>query len=300
MNTAVTSDPFVVVPQTKEFFARIDDLDLAKPMADAEFARLENEFNKYGVLHFPRQTMTQEQQVAFSRRLGPLEIVNLGAALDGGRNTLPEINRVSNLGLDNRIRAATDLRRMHSMANRLWHTDSSYKHVASKCSLLYAIQVPNEGGNTEFADMQAAYDDLPEAMKRTIDKLLVVHSILESRAKIGFTDFSPETRANHPPVTQLLVRKHAGTGRKNLYLASHAATIVGWPEAEGRALIHELTQHATQSPYVYSHAWTDGDLLMWDNRCTMHRATAYKDMDAPRDLYRTTVQDTGNTVEMAQ
>jgi len=299
-NTVVAEPPFVIVAQKGDFFARIDNLDLAVPMSDETFERLEHAFDKFGVLHFPGQKLTQEQQVAFSRRLGPLEIVNLGAALDGGRNTLPEINRVSNLGLDNRIRPANDLRRMHSMANRLWHTDSSYKHIPSKCSLLYAHIVPDQGGNTEYADMRAAYDALSASMKKQIEGLQVVHSIFASRRKIGFTEFSDEVRAAHPPVRQLLVRTHAGSGRKSLYLASHADTIVGWPEDEGRELLEELTRHATHERFVYSHAWRTGDLVMWDNRCTMHRATPYEDMHAPRDLHRTTVMDSGNTVEMAR
>ncbi len=281
------------------FFARLDGVDLAH-VDDATFAAIEDAFARHAVLHFPGQRLTQEEHVAFSRRLGPLEVVTLGASIDGGRSTLPEINRVSNLGLDNKIRAATDLRRQYSKGNQLWHTDSTYKHVPSKCSLLYAHKVPSKGGDTQFADMQTAYDDLPDAMKRRIDGLTVEHSVFTSRAKIGFSDFSAETRAAHPAVQQVLVRVHPVTGRRSLYLASHASHVIGWPEDEGRALLAELIEHATQPKYVHAHRWSPGDLVMWDNRHTMHRATPFESMDEERDLHRTTVQDIGNTVELLQ
>lgn len=279
------------------FFARVDGVDLAH-VDEQVFTALEDAFAQNLVLHFPGQHLTQEEHVAFSRRLGPLEIVTLGASIDGGRTTLPEINRVSNLNLENKIRGADDQRRLHSMANRLWHTDSSFKHVPSKCSLLYARKVPSKGGNTEYANMQAAYDDLPEAMKRRIEGLTVMHDAFISRAKIGFSDFPAETKAAHPPVQQVLVRVHPVNGRRSLYLASHASHIVGWPEDEGRALLAELTDHATQAKYVHSHRWSPGDLVMWDNRHTMHRATPYESMMEERDLHRTTVQDVGNSVEL--
>jgi alpha-ketoglutarate-dependent 2,4-dichlorophenoxyacetate dioxygenase len=281
------------------FFARTEGVDLAN-MDDATFAAVEAAFDQYAVLHFPQQSLTQEQHVAFSRRLGSLEVVTMGASIDGGRSTLPEINRVSNLGLDNRIRPINDLRRMYSQGNQLWHTDSTYKHVPSKCSLLYALQVPPKGGNTEFADMRAAYDDLSADLKGRIDDLVVEHSVFTSRAKIGFSDFSAEARASHPPAHQVLVRRHPVSGRKSLYLASHASHIVGWPEDEGRALLADLIAHASQAKYIHSHRWTVGDLVMWDNRYTMHRATPFDSMDMPRDMHRTTVQDIGNTVELSR
>ena len=281
------------------FFARVDGLELDSPLAAQALEAVEAAFNAHAVLLFPGQRLTQEQHIAFSRLWGPLEVVTIGASLDGGRRlTLPEIGRVTNLGLDNRIRDSDDARRRFSLGNRLWHTDSTYMHIPAKCSLLYALQVPPSGGNTEFADMRAAYDDLPATLKRKIDGLIVEHSVFHSRAKIGFTDFSDEARAVHPPAHQVLVRSHAASGRKSLYLASHASHVVGWPVDEGRALLAELTEHATQPKYVHSHRWTVGDLVMWDNRCTMHRATPYDDLQAPREHHRTTVQDAGNTVEL--
>ena len=281
------------------FFGRVEGIDLAAAPDDATLGAIEAAFDTHAVLLFPAQALTQEQHIAFSKRWGPLEVVTIGASLDGGkRATLPEIGRVTNLGLDNRIRDPEDARRRFSLGNRLWHTDSTYMHIPAKCSLLYALQVPPSGGNTEFADMRAAYDDLPANMKRRIEPLIVEHSVFHSRAKIGFTDFSDEARAVHPPAHQVLVRSHAASGRKSLYLASHASHVVGWPVDEGRALLAELTEHATQAKYVYSHRWAVGDLVMWDNRCTMHRATPYDDLTAPREHHRTTVQDVGNTVEI--
>jgi alpha-ketoglutarate-dependent 2,4-dichlorophenoxyacetate dioxygenase len=238
----------------------------------------------------------------FAARFGPLEIGR--GALQGGRRrlALPQIGDISNLDEDNRIRARDDRRRLDSLGNRLWHTDASYMPVPVVLGMLHAVAVPPSsvlgGGETEFADMRAAYDELPEAMRVEVDALIAEHDIFWSRGQIGFTEFAPGEREKYPPSPQRLVRRHPGSQRKTLYLSAHASHIVGWPVAEGRLLLWDLTAHATQSQFVYSHRWQVGDLVIWDNRCTMHRGRPH-DETQPRDLRRATTLDTGSTLEQA-
>src|ERR1700730_2406398 len=196
--------------------------------------------------------------------------------------------------------AQRDRRNLFNLGNQLWHTDSSFKRVPAKCSLLSAREVPSPGpmggGETEFADLRAAWDALPAARKQQLDGLVVEHSIFRSRSQIGFADFNDEIFKQLPPVPQALVRHHPGSGRTSLYLASHASHIIGWPVEKGRALIDELIAFATQPQFVHRHRWRVGDLVMWDNRCTMHRGRPYDDTQR-RVLHRTTVSDYANTVE---
>ena len=176
-------------------------------------------------------------------------------------------------------------------------TDNTFKHVPARCSLLLAREVPDEGGDTEFADMRAAYDALPAAKQDEIQDLIAEHSIFYSRSLLGYEGYTEGARNELPPVKQVLVRDNPETGRKALYLAAHASHIVGQPKAEGRALLDALTEHATQPAFVYRHKWRPDDLVLWDNRCTMHRATPYDELGARRDLQRTTVADEINSVE---
>jgi len=206
---------------------------------------------------------------------------------------------ISNIDHQGKLLAEDDQRRLHNRANQLWHTDNTFKHVPARCSLLSAREIPPTGGNTEFADMRAAYDALSEDRKSEIDGLIVEHSIYRSREVMGFTDFSDAARAELPPVQQVLVREHPATGRKALYIASHASHVIGWPEDEGRRLIEELIALATRPEFVYRHRWREGDLIVWDNRCTMHRARPYEEMNERRVLHRTTVSDEMNIVERA-
>jgi alpha-ketoglutarate-dependent 2,4-dichlorophenoxyacetate dioxygenase len=186
---------------------------------------------------------------------------------------------------------------MYKAGNRLWHTDSSFKYRPGLCSLLYSRTVAPVGGHTEFADLRAAYDALPEAMKRRLEGLVAEHSIATSRRKSGFTDFSAEEARRLPPVPQVLVRTIPQGGRRSLYVASHAGRVFELPDAEGRALLEELIAHATQRQFVYTHRWRPRDLVMWDNRCTMHRGTDYDDLRFVRDMRRATVSDVANTCE---
>jgi alpha-ketoglutarate-dependent 2,4-dichlorophenoxyacetate dioxygenase len=252
------------------------------------------------VLH--HQQVTDAQLKTFAARFGDLEIGR--AALRPGRRRLdiPEIGDISNLDEDNRIRARDDRRRLDMLGNRLWHTDASYMKVPVVLGMLFAVAVPPAtplgAGETEFADMRAAYDALPGDLKASIDGLIVEHDIFWSRGQIGFTEFAPGEREKFPPSPQRLVRRHPGSGRKTLYLSAHASHIVGWPVADGRLLLHDLNTHATQRQFVYSHPWATGDLVIWDNRCTMHRGRPH-DESAPRDLRRATTLDVGSTLEEA-
>jgi alpha-ketoglutarate-dependent 2,4-dichlorophenoxyacetate dioxygenase len=283
-----------VIPLHPPVGAQVRGVDLTRAVPPKVFAEIEAAFNRYGVLVFPEQPVTDEQQLAFSRLFGPLE-VNPNYA--GGKMRLrPDVADISNLDAEGRVLAREDRRNLFNLGNQLWHTDSSFKHIPAKCSLLSARELPSEGGETEFADMRTAWDALPEARKRELEGLVVEHSIFRSRSQIGFADFNDGIFKELPPVQQALVRHHRYSGRTSLYLASHASHIIGWPVEKGRALIEELITFATQRQFVYRHCWSLGDLIMWDNRCTMHRGRPYDDTQR-RVLHRTTVSDWANTLE---
>ena len=278
--------------------AEVRGVDLTLAVTPEVFAEIEAAFNRYGILVFPEQPVSDEQQLAFSRLFGPLE-VNPNYA--GAKMRLrPDIADISNLDAEGRVLARDDRRNLFNLGNQLWHTDSSFKRIPAKCSLLSARELPSSGpvggGETEFADLRAAWDALPEARKRELDGLVVEHSIFRSRSQIGFADFNDEIFKQLPPVPQALVRHHPASGRTSLYLASHASHVIGWPVERGRALLEELIAFATQPQFVYQHRWTVGDLVIWDNRCTMHRGRPYDDTQR-RVLHRTTVSDWANTLD---
>jgi alpha-ketoglutarate-dependent 2,4-dichlorophenoxyacetate dioxygenase len=282
--------------------AEVSGVDAARPLDEATIATLWQAIDKHSVLVFKHQSISDAQLKAFAAPFGPLEIGR--AALQGGKRRLdiPEIGDISNLDIDNKIRVRDDRRRLDMLGNRLWHTDASYMPVPVVLGMLFAVAVPPAsalgGGQTEFADMRAAYDALDDDMKAAIDGLTVEHDIFWSRGQIGFTEFPPGEREKYPPSPQKLVRRHPGSGRKTLYLSAHASHIVGWPVADGRLLLHDLNTHATQRQFVYSHKWATGDLVIWDNRCTMHRGRPH-DETQPRDLRRATTLDIGSTLDEA-
>ena len=278
------------------FAAEVRGVNLAEPLNPATVAQIVAAMDCYAVCIFPGQKLTDEQQLDFSKRLGPLETTRKANNPTYRHRLDLRVNDISNLGLDGKLRPQNDRVRMSDLGNRMWHTDSSFKKTPAKYSLLSARQIPPEGGETQFADLRAAYDALPERKKREIEGLVALHSVLFSRAKIGFADFAPEEREKEAPVPQLLVRTHPGSGRKTLYLASHAGEIVGMPLPEARMLLHDLIDHATQPRFVYTHTWRVNDLVIWDDRCTMHRAREF-DMNQVRDMHRTTVADVASTLE---
>src|SRR6266404_901816 len=240
--------------------AEVRRVDLTRPVPPEIFAEIEAAFNRHGILVFPEQPVTDEQQLAFSRLFGPLE-VNPNYA--GAKMRLrPDIADISNLDAEGRVLARDDRRNLFNLGNQLWHTDSSFKRIPAKCSLLSARELPSSGGETEFADMRAAWDALPEARKCQLDGLVVEHSIFRSRSQIGFADFNDAISKELPPVRQALVRHHRYSGRTSLYLASHASHIIGRPVEEGRALIEELIAFATRPQFVHRHRWTVGNVVL--------------------------------------
>ncbi len=277
-------------PVSRPFFgAEATGVDITKPLTPELAASIEKGMDQYGVLVFHGQRFDDETQLAFSRNFGRLE--EASGDLNWGkprRIASPLVNDISNLDTDNQVLARDSRRRMFSLGNRLWHSDSSFKEVPAKYSLLSARSIPSAGGNTEFADMRAAYDTLDDETKAEIADLVCEHSQMFSRSLIGFSDFTDEDRIRFKPVHQRLVRVHPSTGRKSLYLASHAGAIIGWPVPEARALLRDLIEHATQRQFVYAHTWAQWDLVVWDNRATMHRARPF-DPKEVRDMHRTTV-----------
>ena len=287
-------------PITPDFAAEVGDVDLAKPLSPEDEKAIQAAFLKYSVLVFPAQRLNSDQHVAFAERFGPLE-VNINTYQDEVKKDRIDsrISDVSNLDHENELLPGESRKRTSGLANRLWHTDSIFRHVPARASLLYARIVAPIGGLTVFTDMRAAWEALPETTRRQIDGYVVEHSIFHSRAKVGATVFSERERASLPPSRQVLVRTIPETGRRALYLASHAVRIIGLPETESSRLIEDLMAHATQRQFVYSHRWRVDDLVIWDNRCTMHRGTRYEEQRWKRDMHRATVSDIGNTIELS-
>ena len=281
------------------FAAEVEGIDMTRPLTADEVAAIHAGMNKYAVLVFHDQHITDDQQLAFTQSLGELEQTANSSLRGADEYRLPPtFADVSNLDQNNKIFAREDRRRLFAIGNRLWHSDSSFKVIPAKYSLLHARAIPSKGGNTEFAYMPAAYDALDADTKAQVEGLVCEHSQIFSRAQLGFTDFTDEERARFKPVRQGLVRVHPGTGRKSLYLSSHAGTILGWPIPEARLFLRDLVEHATQREFVYAHKWKVGDLVMWDNRQTMHRARPFP-VNEPRDMRRTTLRGDGPTVAQA-
>jgi len=286
-----------VCPITPSFAAEIGDVDLSRIPEAADLGVIKDAFTKYAVLIFPGQRLSQDQHLDFAKTFGPLETTIALFRKDAKLRVRKEFADVSNLDPDNEVWGENSRRRMFELGNRLWHTDSSFKRLPARVSLLYARSIPPLGGHTEFADERAAYDALPEQMKRRLHGLVAEHSIFNSRARLGFTEFSDEERQGMPPEPQALVRTIPESGRKSLYLASHAGRILGMPELDGRALIDDLIAHATQRQFVYTHRWRVYDLVIWDDRCTLHRGTEFDDLRWKRDMQRATVSDVANSCE---
>ena len=278
-------------PVSRPFFGgEASGIDIVRPLSREDAAAIEAGMDRFGVLVFHDQHFDDDAQLAFSRNFGELEQANGDLYFGRQQRRLPSelINDISNLDADNRVLARDDRKRLFGLGNRLWHSDSSFKAVPAKFSLLSARVIPSAGGNTEFADMRAAYDALDDDVKAQCEDSICEHSQLFSRASLGFTDFDDDERRRFAPVQQRLVRRHPSTGRKSLYLASHAGAILGWPVPEARAFLRDLVEHATQRKFVYAHEWKQWDLVIWDNRATMHRARPF-DATQVRDMHRTTV-----------
>jgi alpha-ketoglutarate-dependent 2,4-dichlorophenoxyacetate dioxygenase len=289
--------PIMISEMTPGFVGEVSNLEITQPLTRAQVAELEAGMDRYAVLVYHDQRFTDEQQKAFSLNFGPLEQTAGGnVTKDADRRLDPEMADVSNLGTDHRPLGRDDRRRLFNLGNQLWHSDSSFRAVPAKYSLLSGRIVVDTGGNTEFADMRAAYDALDSRTKAEIEDLVCEHSLIYSRGTLGFSDLSEEEKRMFKPVRQRLVRTHRVTGRKSLYLSSHIGTIVGWPMPEARAFIRDLTEHAVQPRFTYAHKWRQYDFVMWDNRSTMHRVRRF-DESQVRDMRRTTIAGDSVTVE---
>ena len=283
--------PPVFRPLHPVFAAEVSPIDLRQVHDEETLARLRAGMDEYAVLVFRDQAFTDEEQLAFAQRFdGALHSKTGSRALRKSRLGNEALGDISNLDESGEILRGDDRRRMYGLGNRLWHTDASFQDPAGRYSMLFARIVPAVGADTEFADMRAAYDALPAEMRARIDGLRVHHSIAHSRQTLGF-EFSAQEQEALEGAVHPLVRTIPRSGRRSLYLASHASRIVDWPVPEGRLLLHELTEHATQRERVYRHAWRAGDLVIWDNRCTMHRATPFDDQNVRRELRRVTTLD---------
>ena len=271
-------------------------IDIRNPLTQAAVDAVNAGMDKYAVLVLPGQNISDEQQLAFTRNFGPLE--------EGANSTVraselrldPAFADVSNLDKNGQKLARDNKRRMASLGNRLWHSDASFRAVPAKYSILSGRLVTTDAGDTEFADMRAAYDGLDAATKAEVEDLVCEHSLIYSRGQLGFAEFLPDERVAMKPVLQRLVRTHPSSHAKSLFLSAHIGTIVGWPRPEAMALIRDLIEHATQPKFVYVHRWTQHDLVIWDNRATMHRVRRFDDLNRVRDMRRTTTRSEGPTV----
>jgi len=285
------------------FAGDVSGVDCTRPLLEAEIAAIKAGMDEFGVLVFHDQRLTDEQQLRFTLQFGAMEpgfgnirahfradpeVRRLGAGiadfsnLDGAGKPLPPDSRAY----------------MFKLADRLWHSDSSFKAIPAAWSILSGRAIPSWGGNTEFADMRAAYDALDERMKRLVEDLVCLHSQIYSREKSGFTELNEAEREAFKPVRQRLVRRHPLTGRKSLFLSSHAGIVEGMSVPEGRMLLLDLTEFATRERFVYSHVWHVNDLVIWDNQVTMHRGRPF-DASEPRDIRQTRLGGDGVTIEQA-
>jgi alpha-ketoglutarate-dependent 2,4-dichlorophenoxyacetate dioxygenase len=281
------------------FVGEVSGVDLTQAASPEAVAAIEAGMDKYAVLVFRDQAVSDEQQMEFTRNFGAIENARGGnVTKDEDKRLANGMNDVSNLGKDGRPLGRDSRQRLFNLGNMLWHSDSSFRAIPAKYSLLSARLVNPKGGDTEFADMRAAYDELDQDSKAEIETLVCEHSLMYSRGSLGFVDYTDEEKQLFKPVRQRLVRTHPVTGRKSLYLSSHAGTIIGKPTPEARILLNDLKEHATQPRFVYVHKWKVNDLVMWDNRQTMHRGRRYDEAQA-RDVRRTTVAGDAPTIAQA-
>jgi alpha-ketoglutarate-dependent 2,4-dichlorophenoxyacetate dioxygenase len=270
--------------------AECTGVDIAESISPEVAEAIHDAMDRYAVLIFRRGiALSTDQQLRFTKCLGELEgLYTKIQPEQGARLDNPMLSDISNLAPGGKILPPEDRKRLFSLGNRLWHSDSSYKKIPAKYSALCAHVIPPAGGETEFADMRAAWDMLDAHIKEQIKDLETEHSRIFSKGTLGF-QFTEKEFRDFAPVRQPLVRTHPRTGRHSLFLSSHAGRIVGWPQVEALMLLRDLTEHATQREFVYRHQWRVGDLVMWDNRVTMHRGRAYEDLKYPRDMRRTTL-----------
>ena len=276
-----------VIPSTPSFGATVTGFDLISASND-QWRHLEDAFRHFAVLIFPRVHLGEDEHLDFARRWGPLERTL------SKRTDRPEVSLLSNVTADDRVAAPDDTLGLYLKGNRAWHTDSSFKKVGAMASILRAVEVPTTGGDTEFADMRAAYDALDATERERLDGLEAVHSYAYSQGLVGGTDLlSGNEWDDLPPVTHPLVRVHADTGRKSLYVGRHISHVVGMSESMGREMVADLVDRACRAPRTFRHHWSVGDIVMWDNRCVLHRGHTWP-FEERRVMRRATVAGRGN------
>ena len=277
-----------------DFVGFVSDINLKEILSDSLIKELDTAVNKYAVLIFKDQNITDDEQVRFTEYFGKIEASGKTSNItkDKDRRLSSDLADVSNLDKDNKPFTLNDPRRIFNLGNRLWHTDSSFKPVPAKYSLLSGRNVSKEGGNTEFADMRSVYDNLDAKTKNKIEKMICEHSLIYSRQRLGFDmvrELSPDEIKNFKPVEQPLVRNNKLTNRKTVFLSSHIGKIKDWTRPDSMCFIDDLIEYATKENFLYVHKWMQNDLVIWDNRQTMHRARAFDDLTEYRDMRRTTV-----------
>ncbi|MGE0851564.1 MAG: TauD/TfdA dioxygenase family protein [Hyphomicrobiaceae bacterium] len=278
-----------------EFVGDVAGVELSPTLAPDAVRQLSDAIDRHAVLVFHEQSLDDDRLLGVGRLFGGIEPPRNHRVQQRLKHA--ELADISNLDAKNQLRARDDHRRLDALGNQLWHSDASFRVVPGALSMLFAHVVPPVGGETEFADLRAAYDALTPALQARIEDLVVEHSIFHSRGQLGHTDYTDAERAALPPARHRLVRVHPGSGRKTLYLGSHASHVVSWPMPDGRLLLRDLTEHATQREFVHRHTWRVGDLVIWDNRCTLHRGRPYDDAVHPRDLRRVTTKDVPSPVQ---
>jgi alpha-ketoglutarate-dependent 2,4-dichlorophenoxyacetate dioxygenase len=278
-------------PLGPSFVAEVSGVDFSRPIDAATLTEIVAAMDRYAVCVFRATALNDESHIAFSRQLGKLEHAPRLFGKSVTRFGHSELFDAGNLDANGNI-LADERRRIYNKGNALWHTDSSFNPHRASYSLLLAHEVPPAGGDTQFADTRAAYDALPDELKAQIEDLWAEHWLWHSRMLAGYPEPTEAEREAKPPARHKLVQIHPGSGRKTLYIASHASHIVGWPVEAGRKLLNDLIEFATQPQFVRAVSWQQaGDLVIWDNRCTMHRATPFEDTVYRRDMRRTTVYD---------
>jgi alpha-ketoglutarate-dependent 2,4-dichlorophenoxyacetate dioxygenase len=263
---------------------------LRSALARDTVREIEAAMDRYAVLVWHEQPFTEAEQVAFARQFGPLDLGLRKARRGQHRFGYEELIDISNVTAQGEVAGREHAKIVSNLANQLWHSDSSFQQPAAAYSMLSAVVIPSSGGDTEFCDLRAAYDALPLDLKSEIEDLESEHYAFQTRLWLGDTSYTEGELKSMPPVRWPLVRTHPGSRRKVLWVGAHATHIVGWTLAEGRVLLADLLEHATQREFVYRHRWRVGDLVMWDNRCVLHRGRRF-DLTERRELRRTTTED---------
>jgi alpha-ketoglutarate-dependent 2,4-dichlorophenoxyacetate dioxygenase len=272
------------------FVAEASGIDITRPLSDTEVREINAAMNEYAVLVWRGQPLTGQQQIDFAKSFGPLD---LGLKKVFKRKERLEDERlidISNVDAEGNVARRDSPKNLSNFANQLWHSDSSFQNPRAAYSMLHALVLPSWGGNTEFADLRAAYDALPDRTKDEVQDLRAEHYALHTRILLGDEAYTDEQKKAIPPAVWPLVQTHPGSRRKLLFVGVHARQIIGWPTAESRMYLQDLLEHATQREFVYRHEWQVGDLVTWDNRSTLHRGRRY-DVAERRELRRTTIED---------